>query len=248
MGILRRFTAMFERIARKIIAMNQVFLTDEQIYRITNSDYLIRNRDKDVAKYDLHIEIETPEQKQAKVERIAFLMQTMGNSLPFEFTQMQLEKMYRLENIPDLAEKIKNYEPQPDPIEEQMRQLELAMLQAQLGQIQASTQEDWADVQLKGAKAQETMMKAQMLGSEKDLKDLDYTDRIEGKDVAKQMAIEAHKTDRELLKEKMKQDIVASQLNHNAREKDIDRIKDISENDKDRKIELLKHRMNRLQR
>jgi hypothetical protein len=214
MGILRRFASAFERAAIKMVTMNNVFLSDEEIFRITNSDYLINNRDKDYAKYDLKIKIETPEQKEAKVQNISFMMQTMGNTLPFELTQIQLADLYELKNMPELAKKVREYKPQPDPKQE----LEMQLLQAQLGQIQASTQEDMADVQLKGAKAEETIAKAKLLGSQKNLHDLDYMDKESHRskiyDTKEKMMIEKMKINKDLEKEKMKQDIVAAQLMH----------------------------------
>jgi hypothetical protein len=231
MGILRRFTNMLERIAYKIIAMNNVFLTDEQIQRITGSDYMIQHRDKDVGKYDIVIKIDTPEQKNLKLERLSFLMQTLGNTMPFEMTQLILEDMAELENMPDLAQKIRNYQPQPDPFEEQMKQLELQLLQARIQDLQVTAQENMADIELKRAKAQEAIMKAKALGSDANLKDLDYRKKYLGEDLEEKMRekmiVEKEKTQRELLKEKMKQDIVASQLQHNSIQKDMDRAKDI---------------------
>jgi len=230
---------MMERVALKMIAMNEVFLTDEQIIRITNSDYLINNRDKEAGKYDLKINIETPEQKQAKIERIAFLMQTTGNSLPFDFTQMQLEKMYELENMPDLAKKIKDYVPEPNP----MDQLQQQLIQAQIQQISASAQEDMMDVQLKGAKTQETIAKTALLGSDKDMQDLEFQHKFDGVDInndmQKHLMLEDKKTQRELTKERMKQQIVDSQLRINSMNQQANRDNDNHNKSLDRYSKIL---------
>ena len=202
MGILRRFSAMFERIARKIISMNQVFLTNEQIIRITNNQTLVLNRDKDISKYDIKINIETPEAKKAKVEKIAFMLQTMGNNMPFTFTQKLLAKMYDLEDMPELAKEIREYKPEPDPEQE----LRMKILQAEYQKLIGTAQNQGATAQLRTAQAQETGIKAQkeMIEAQRLAQGIDRMDKFQEVGMK-------HKVD--LAKERIKAGMVDNQMN-----------------------------------
>ena len=60
-----------------------------------------------------------------------------------------------------LAEKLRTYQPQPDPMEQQAKELELAKLQAEVQKLQAEVQKIQAEAGLQGAKAQIESVNAQ---------------------------------------------------------------------------------------
>jgi hypothetical protein len=180
LGILRRLASGIIEIGRKIISMNQEFVSDEEIIRVTNEDFVAINRDDLGGRFDVKLNISTAEADEQKAGELSFMLQTMGNSLPFDMTKMLLVEMARLRKMPDLAKSIEQYQPQPDPMAQQKAQLELALLQAQIANETAKGQENAVDVQLKSAKAATEQAKARDMHSRADLSDLNFVEQERG--------------------------------------------------------------------
>jgi hypothetical protein len=89
--------------------------------------------------------------------------------------------------MPDLAKKIATYQPQPDPMQQQMVQLQLAMLEAQVFNERAKGAENAVDVELKTAKTQTEMAKTRSLESQSDLQDLDFLHKESGEDTKRKL-------------------------------------------------------------
>jgi hypothetical protein len=104
----------------------------------------------------------------------------MGNSMDPSMGQMLLEEIATLRKMPALAKRIKEYQPQPDPMAEEMHQLEMEMKRAQIANEQAKAQENQVDVQLK-------MAKTRNLESKSDSEDLTFLERESGADVDKEL-------------------------------------------------------------
>ena len=162
MGILRRLADGLKKVARKIIAMNALWLNDSEVIRITNEDFVEIHRDDLAGNFDLELAISSAEEDTAKAESLAFMLQTLGNTVNPAMTQMVLAEICDLRKMPELAERIRQFTPpEPDPMQQQMQQLQMQMLEAQLGKLQAEVQKLQADAQLSGAKAQSEMVEAQ---------------------------------------------------------------------------------------
>ena len=108
------------------------------------------------------------------------MLQTMGNTMPPEMSQMILADIAKLRKMPDLAKRIAEYQPQPDPMAQQKMQLEMALLQAQVQNETAKGQENAVDVQLKTAKTETEKAKARSMHSGADMTDLDFVDKESG--------------------------------------------------------------------
>jgi len=180
LGILRRLSNGLNQIGRKVISMNSEFLEDEEIIRITNEEFVAINRNDLGGKYDIKLNISTAEADEQKASELAFMLQTMGNTMPPEMSFMILADIAKLRKMPDLAKRITEYKPQPDPMAQQKAQLELALLQAQVANETAKGQENAVDVQLKTAKTQTEQAKARSMHSDSDNKDLDFVDKESG--------------------------------------------------------------------
>jgi hypothetical protein len=180
LGILRRLSNGLNQIGRKVISMNSEFLEDEEIIRITNEEFVAINRNDLGGKYDIKLNISTAEADEQKASELAFMLQTMGNTMPPEMSFMILADIAKLRKMPDLAKRITEYQPQPDPMAQQKAQLELALLQAQVANETAKGQENAVDVQLKTAKTQTEQAKARSMHSDSDNKDLDFVDKESG--------------------------------------------------------------------
>ena len=180
LGILRRLSDGLKEIGKKIIAMNSVWLSDEEIIRITDEDFVAIKRSDLAGNFDLSLTVSTAEMDNQKASELAFMLQTTGNSLPFDITKIILTKIADLRKLPDLAKMISDYQPQPDPLEQQKAQLEIELLKAQIANEKAKANENAIDVQLKAAKTQSELAKAGKLSSEKDKMDLDYVEQVTG--------------------------------------------------------------------
>jgi len=187
MGILRRLASGIKQIGRKIISMNAEFLSEEEVVRLTNDEFVTVRRDDLAGNYDLRLSISTPEADNAKAEELAFMMQTTAQSMEPAFTQLILSDIARLRKMPDLAKKIEEFQPPPDPMEEMIKKLEVQKLQVEIEEIKSKTAENYAEANLDGAKAVTEGAKASNLGSDTDLKNLDFMEQESGVHHARDM-------------------------------------------------------------
>lgn len=186
-GILRRYARAMEKVAKKIIAMNAAFLSDEEIVRVTDEKFVTIRREDLAGNFDIEVSISTAEADSTKAEELAFMLQTMGNTLPMELSQIVLGDIARLRKMPNLAKRIEDFKPAPDPIQEQVQQLELAKLQLELAELQAKTQKLQTAAQLDMAKVGETGAKASNAQSDTDQKNLDFLEQNSGTKHAREM-------------------------------------------------------------
>ena len=201
LGILRRLSSGVEKIGRKIIAMNGEFLEDEEVIRVTNKNFRTIRRDALAGDFDLRVKISTAESDNQKIEKLAFMMQTGQQSMDPEEAKLVRAEIYKLQKMPDLAQKVLSYQPQPDPVSEQIRQLDLERLslenqklRAEIEERQSRAIENQVDVELKQAKTQNELAKASKTNSEKDMTDLAFVRKDLGID--KQERIEEKEHDR----------------------------------------------------
>jgi hypothetical protein len=153
LGILRRLAKGITDIGRKVIAMNAVFLSEEEVVRVTNEEFVKVKRDDLAGNIDLKLQISTVESDNAKAEELAFMLQTTGpNGDPGEVRMIRAE-IARLRKMPDLAKKIEEYQPTPDPLEVKKQELEIVKLEAEIEKIQSETQENLAEAELDMASA-----------------------------------------------------------------------------------------------
>lgn len=187
LGILRRLSAGMVKIGRKLISMNAEFLSETEVVRITEEQFVPVRRDDLAGNFDLELSISTAEEDNNKAQELAFMLQTMGNNMDPSMSQMILADIARLRKMPDLAKRIESYQPQPDPIEQQMKELTLQKLQAEVAELQARAQKAQADAQLSVAKITTEGAKANQLQSEADLKDLDFVEQEAGVKQAREL-------------------------------------------------------------
>ena len=174
---------------RKWMAYNSEFLEEEEVVRVTNEEYIPVRRDDLEGKVDIDMTISTYEEANARSQELGFMLQTLGNSIPFELTQLILSEIVKLGRMPELEKALREYKPQPDPIQEQIKQLELQKLQLENNKLMAEIQdlsaragENEVDMKLKEYKAQVEAAKARALHSKADLDDLAMLMKDEGYD------------------------------------------------------------------
>lgn len=180
LGILRRLSSVLVKVGRKFIAMNAEFLTDEEVIRVTNEQFVKIRRDDLAGEFDLTLTISTAEEDNNKASELGFMLQTIGPNMDIEMTKMILSDIARLKKMPDLAKKIEAYAPQPDPVQQQMQQLEMMLLQAKIQAEQAKAAHYGAGANLQTQKVTTEAAKAAHLTSDKDLKDLNFVEQETG--------------------------------------------------------------------
>ena len=180
LGILRRLAEGLKEAGRKVIAMNGEFLSKVEVIRVTNSEFVEVHRDDLAGNIDLFLSISTPEADNDKAEQLAFMVQTAGtNADPAEIRMVRAE-IAKLRKMPDLAEQILNFQPQPDPLEVERQQLEIELLKAQIANEYAKAHENNANGDLDEAKVLTEQAKARDFHSTADQKDLDYVEQESG--------------------------------------------------------------------
>jgi hypothetical protein len=180
LGILRRLSNGIVKIGRKMISMNSEFLSDEEVVRVTNTEFIKVRRDDLAGQFDLELSISTAEEDNNKAEQLAFMYQTTAPNGDQGLNKMILGDIARLRKMPDMAKKIENYEPQPDPMQQRIQELQIAKLEAEIMEIQAKAMSYQASAQLAGAKVGTEGAKAGNLQSDTDKKNLDFVEQESG--------------------------------------------------------------------
>lgn len=172
-GILRRLAEGLVEVGRRFIAMNAVFLDEEEVVRVTNEEFVTIRRDDLRGDFDLRMTVSTAEEDNQKATELAFMLQTGQQSMDPGEVRLLRAEIARLRKMPDLAKRIEEYQPQPDPLEVELKKLEIAEKQAEIIEKRARAMERQAQAQLDLAKARE-------LNSSADLKDLDFVEQESG--------------------------------------------------------------------
>ena len=154
MSILRRLADGFKKIGIKILAMDAEFLSDKEVIRVTNKEFVEVFRDDVIGNFDLIVDISTAEIDASKAQDLAFILQTVGPNTDMQVSMQILASIVELKNMPDLAEKLRTWQPPPpSPEDIQLKQLEVAKLQAEVQKLQAETNLAMAQSRLAGAKS-----------------------------------------------------------------------------------------------
>ena len=176
-GILRRLAQGIIKVGRKFTAMNAVFLSEEEVVRVTNEQFVKVRRDDLPGNFDLELSISTAEEDDNKARELSFMLQTVGPNEDPEMRRMLLSDIARLRKMPDLAKKIEAYQPQPDPMQQAMAQAQLALIQAQVATENAKAQSLLASAGLHDTKAGTEQAKQAHLNADTDKKNLDYVEQ-----------------------------------------------------------------------
>lgn len=187
LGILRRLSNFMVEIARKIIAMNAVFLSDQEVVRLTNEQFSVIDRDDLPGNFDLKVTVSTAEEDNNKAQELAFMLQTMGNTLPLGASKIMLGKLFKLRKMPDVAKLIETFEPELDPVQQEMAQIELQLKRAEVELQIAEIQKKTADAQLAMAKVQTEISKAGNIQADTDAQTLDFVETESGVKQAREL-------------------------------------------------------------
>lgn len=172
-SILRRLANGMIKIGKKVVSMNAEFLSDETIIQITDEQNIAIKRDALAGTFDLKLGISTAEEDNMKAQELAFMLQTMGNNMDADMSKLILSDIARLRKMPELAKRIEEFKPQPDPVQQKLQGLEVAKLEAEIAELRGRTLEHQTGAALDQAKAHN-------LQSDTDLKNLDFVEQESG--------------------------------------------------------------------
>ena len=175
LSILRRLSELFIDIARLTISMNQAYLSEEEVVRVTNEKFVVIRRDELAGEFDLKVDVSTPEKDEDMATKLNMLLQTNAANMDPAEARIYRAKIAKLWKQPDLAKAIETYEPKPDPVQQELQQMQLEKAKIEL-QIARKELEDIdskilervsrveenmkADVDMKQAKAEEARARA----------------------------------------------------------------------------------------
>ena len=179
-AILLRISTGLIEIGRKIVAMNGRFLSDIEVVRVTDEEFVEVKRDDLAGNFDLSISISTAEENNAKASELAFMLQTTGPQSDPQEVRIIRAEIARLRNMPELAEKIEKYEPEPDPMQIKKVELEMQLIEAQIANEMAKAHENNANGEYDMARLASEAAKARKLNAEADAIDLGYIEKESG--------------------------------------------------------------------
>lgn len=166
MAILRRLAKGITEIGNKFIAMNAVFLSEEEVIRVTNTEFITIKREDLKGNFDLEVDISTAEVDDTKAKDLGFMLQTIGPNIDPQITMKILSEIAELKRMPELAHDLKSWKPEPDPIQQQLRELEVQKAQKEIEKLDSEIQYN--------------MARARRESSNSDSTDLDTMQRIDG--------------------------------------------------------------------
>jgi len=267
LSILRRISnQIFVDIGKKTISMNQMFLDEETVVRLTNQEFVTVKVEDLAGEFDLKLSISTPEKDNEKAEKLNTLMQTNAASMDPGLAKIIYAKIAKLWGQPDLAQEVLTYEPEPDPVQQEIQQLELENAQlknkkikmeiAQMAKgiesedskivernsrtaqnINSESEENLATARLKNAQAKKLEEEADIT-SLKFIRMKDGTERRE-KLEDKEMD-HLSKLQQLQLKEESKQDIEQEKMNHDIYKEDVSMTNELEKDLAKTKNEMLK--------
>ena len=132
MNILRRLAQGVKEIGVKIAAMNAIFMSEEEVVRVTNEVFVTVKREELKSNFDLIVDISTAEVDASKSQDLSFMLQTMGPDMDPAMSRMILAEIAELKRQKPLAERIRNFQPTPDPYAEKIKQLEIIKLEKEI--------------------------------------------------------------------------------------------------------------------
>lgn len=179
-SILRRLAKVVSRVGTKITQMNMAFLSEEEVVRITNDQFVTVRKEDIQGRYDVRVEVSSAEADAAKSQKLSFMLQTIGPNVSFDVTKLIMAEIARLDKMDELAHTLEHYQPQPDPVQQQMQQLQLAQIQADIAKLQAETAEA-------NARAAHFNAQARLAGTEADKNNLDFVEQETGTKHARDM-------------------------------------------------------------
>lgn len=151
-SIMRRIKFGLSLVGQKIAEMNKVFLSDEEVVRVTNEGNIAIRREDLQGGVDITVNITSQAENDARASELSFMLQAAGN-VDQGLRNMILAEIADLRRMPEFAQRVRNYQPQPDPMQQKLQELEVARLESEIAVNQARVAALQGDARLKSATA-----------------------------------------------------------------------------------------------
>lgn len=138
--ILFRLSKGLEKIGNKIIAMNQVWLNEEEVVAVTQNEFVPIKREELAGDFFLNVSIKSNSEAEGKAQQLTFVAQTLGAEADWGLRKIFITEICRLYNLDSMLTALQSYEPQPDPMQQQMQQLQMQELQAKIDKLTAEAE------------------------------------------------------------------------------------------------------------
>ena len=138
--ILFRLSKGIEKIGNKIVAMNQVWLAEEEVIAVTQNEFIPIKKDELQGDFFLNVSVKSNSEAEGKAQQLTFVAQTLGSQADWGLRKIFITEICRLYNLDSMLNAIQSYEPQPDPMQQQMQQLQMQELQAKIDKLTAEAE------------------------------------------------------------------------------------------------------------
>ena len=173
---VRNLGSMMKGVFEDWLDLGKEFIEPEQIVRMFGQ-YVPLSRDDLKGDYNISLRVDTEMNRQTQIQQLNLLLQqsqALGEKAPPQALNLIVAEMMDLFNKPALAEAYRTYQPKPDPMQQQMMQLELQDKQADIAKKIAEAEklrvEAKADGMYKMAQSREKLAKADQQDMETILK------------------------------------------------------------------------------
>lgn len=214
-SILRRIAEGMVEAAYKFQTMNAVFLTEQDVVRLTNNEYVRVDPDNLSGDFDLSIDISTAEADQQQIEVLSMILQTGQATFPFEFTQKILAQIAKLSRQPELENYMLTFKPQPDPMQQKLQELEIAKIEAEIAEINARAQETLAKAQVNAAEVGVRTARTENMQSNTDKTNIQSLKDATGVSQEEKLQLEEAKQKGKAQDDLRKHDLTLQQQNQN---------------------------------
>jgi len=200
MNIVRNIAEnLVKPLIRKWMSYNAEFLSDEEVVRVTNTEFEPVKRDDLSGRIDIDIQVSTAEDNAAKVQELSFMMQTLGQSMEPGMRNMLLAEIARKQNMPELAERLDSQDTGPTEHEQRMQQIEFEReqltnenLKADIATKYARAKEDESDAVKRYSEAELKKAQTRKLNADSDIKDVEFLKLESGADHRDKMEEKEH--------------------------------------------------------
>ena len=138
--ILFRLSKGLEEVGNKIVAMNAEWLSDEETIAITKTEFVKVKKDELQGDFYLNVSVKSNSEAEGKAQQLTFVAQTLGAEADWGLRKLMLMEICKLYGLDTMLTSIKDYEPQPNELEQQKLQLEIQELQARIAKIQSEAE------------------------------------------------------------------------------------------------------------
>lgn len=138
--IIFRIAKGLEEIGNKIVSMNQEWLSEEETIAISGGEYIKISREDLAGDFFLAVTIKSNSESEGKAQQLTFMAQTLGENVDWGIRKLMFTEIARLYNLDNMVTALRDYEPQPDPFQQQMQQLQLEEQQLKNDKLRAEAE------------------------------------------------------------------------------------------------------------